>query len=94
MKEWYRANAISRPDPNTGGCDVGDYSYDGVKCYVNCTSDTDYLNDLMEEHIGSQYVPSGFTDWSLWTDFVCNGDGYKIFQGNHIPTLLCSTFLF
>ena len=94
MKEWYRANAISRPDPNTGGCDAGDYSYDGVKCYVNCTSDTDYLNDLMEEHIGSQYVPSGFTDWSLWTDFVCNGDGYKIFQGKNIPTLLCSTFLF
>ncbi len=93
MKEFYRANAISRPDPSTGGCEAGDLTYDSVSCYVNCTSDLDYLNDLMEEHIGSQYVPSGFTDWSLWTDFVCNGDGYKIFQGNHTSVLVYVSFI-
>ena len=85
VKEFYRYNYIT---PNSG-CTVGTDVQDST-CGFSCTTDeTEMTNFLfnMKNKLES-YVPSGMSDdgWQAWVDFVCTGDGGKIFSGDHLES--------
>jgi hypothetical protein len=83
LKELYRANFIS---PRTD-CSVTSYDYDGIDCGFICDdSQKDDMKTTLEKLIQKSYVPSDMDDdgWNMWYDFICSGDGYKVFAGDHL----------
>jgi Common central domain of tyrosinase len=83
LKEFYRYNNIvPRQD-----CVVED-DFESSTCGFDC------LNSTMDNMITNlkakltRYVPSDIDDdgWYAWADFVCEGDGAKIFGGDHIES--------
>jgi hypothetical protein len=85
VKEFYRYNYITPNSDCVVGSDVQD-SY----CGFTCTSDTDELNALMfnMKNKLASYVPSDMSDagWTAWVEFVCTGDGGRIFSGDHLES--------
>jgi len=84
LKELYRANYIS---PNTG-CTATSMAEEDISCGFTCNAD--YYSGMVAELktvISSSYVNDLSTeDWETWRDFICTGDGYKIFVGDHLES--------
>lgn len=85
LKEFYRANYIS---PRTD-CVYSESTVQSAPCGFTCSDDTKLglLNNLKAK-IG-KYVPEETmpaAGWSAWTDFICTGDGAKIFSGDHLES--------
>lgn len=84
LKELYRADLIS---PQSDCETDGDYSRTGVSCGYTCdSSKQSAMVGAMKGLIGTEYVPSDITgaQWDEWRDFVCEGEAYKIFSGDHL----------
>lgn len=82
LKEFYRANYLIP----LSDCDatIPDEATCGYVC-VNGTSDD--LKFSLSNKIGS-YVPADLGDdgWAAWYDFICSGDGQRIFSGDHLES--------
>jgi len=86
LKELYRANYIS---PRTD-CTAGSTMRAGkIDCGFTCNTDQydDFTTELRTV-ISPDYVPTSLseTDWEKWRDFICEGDGYRIFVGDHLES--------
>lgn len=81
IKELYRGYYIT-PQAD---CDIS-----RVSCRFEC--DTSKLGDMLDvlryTVTLNQFVPDDLTDhqWEEWRDFVCTGDAYKIFVGDHLES--------
>jgi hypothetical protein len=83
LKELYRADFIS---PVTG-CEMAGYGVDDNDCGFICDDDdADSMESSLKGLITTEYVPSDYSDdiWEQWRDFVCSGDGSKVFSGDHL----------
>jgi hypothetical protein len=85
LKEFFRYNYIT---PYTD-CVVGD-DIESSQCGFTCTTDEDELGEFKKniEQKLSKYVPDTMEDegWNAWKDFICEGDGWKIFSGDHLES--------
>jgi hypothetical protein len=85
MKELYRGNYIESADD----CSVSSLTESGVSCGFSCKADSyDDLSDMLKSTISGQYLKSDMKsgDWEVFRDFVCSGDGYRIFVGDHLES--------
>ena len=85
LKEFYRYGYMT---PKTD-CAVENGVQSSV-CGFDCATDTKVLNAFMTnlQTKLSTYVPAdmGVDGWYGWYDFVCTGDGGKIFSGDHLES--------
>lgn len=87
LKEMYRGNYISPAEDCSTDTDV---TLDGSKCSFVCN------DELEEDHYSmmkttislSDHVPEDMGDdgWTAWRDFICTGNGYRIFVGDHLES--------
>lgn len=85
MKDFYRSNLIFPSDD----CTVTGLGYDEILCSVGCPTDEELLEELSENILNQvrlSSVPKGFDDWDSWRDWLCYGDAYKIFVGDHLES--------
>jgi len=85
MKELYRGNYITSADD----CSVTTLDEDGIKCAFECNaSKLDDMIDAVKYTIPGKYVKEGMStdDWILWRDFICEGEGWRIFVGDHLES--------
>jgi hypothetical protein len=89
LKEFYRMDYLK---PRTG-CytDNGDTGYSSLHCGFECNADyADKMLFDLSKILNSDYdcVPETLTtqQWNTWKDFICVGDGYKIFGGDHLES--------
>jgi len=83
MKEFYRYNYVV---PNRS-CNVSDDVQSSV-CGVTCDEDSISLLQLnLKTKIANQ-IPSDIDTDGLtaWSDFICTGDGWKVFSGDHLES--------
>lgn len=95
LKEFYRDNLIEPKVNCTAQDENGDYSslYEHQSCGYDCVPDmvnilflqlqTSILNSDYE-CVDVENMPS--EGWVAWKEFVCTGDGYKIFGGDHLES--------
>lgn len=83
LKELYRANFITARDD----CTATELTEDGFDCGFECdASDKDSMRSALSNLIGDSYTGGDLTDgqWEQWRDFVCIGEGFKAFSGDHL----------
>lgn len=85
IKELYRANFITVTQDD---CDAdSDYSADSISCPFTCDdSQASEMIEFMQDSIslGDNVGDIGDDGWEAWRQFVCNGQGNKIFVGDHL----------
>ena len=81
LKEMYRGDYLSTET----GCSVKEKN-----CKFVCNSEKldDLLAVIKDTITLSAYTPGNLTDsdWETWRDFICTGDGNKIFVGDHLES--------
>lgn len=85
VKELYRANYIV-PWSN---CTYDADNINDFYCGFTCSADYDSVfAEKLEETISSSYVPSDMSSsgWSEWKNFICEGNAYKVFTGDHLES--------
>lgn len=86
LKELYRANYITPKDD----CETRVFlDEEGITCGFECDDDQkDDMISTMKKLIKSTYVPHNISssDWEGWRDFVCTGDGYRVFSGDQLES--------
>ena len=87
IKELYRANAIY--PRSTDECSYTSLDYDGISCGYTCPTDDETLNTL-KETLNEQFKPfdvvTNKLNIGLWVNFVCSGDAFKIYVGDHLES--------
>jgi len=86
IKELYRANYVA---PLTGCTYDEDEDGNDLTCGFVCNDDYEELFAAkLQETISSSLVPEDMSTegWSAWKDFICTGDGYKVFVGDHLES--------
>jgi len=96
LKEFYRSSILLPSDECTSVDEDGNYSVDfeDTKCTYVCNSDYDNVLLMMLQHsiLNSDYesVPEYGVmpdeGWDAWKDFICGGDGSKVFGGDHLES--------
>ena len=96
LKEFYRSSILLPSDDCTSVDEDGNYSVDfeDTKCTYVCNSDYDNVLLMMLQHsiLNSDYesVPEYGVmpdeGWDAWKDFICGGDGSKVFGGDHLES--------
>jgi len=88
LKEFYRLDYLV-PYSNCSLSEDGSLASEDLMCGYTCNPD--YTEDFVFELkniLNSDYdcVPYDLQDkgWMAWKDFICTGDGYKIFGGDHL----------
>ena len=88
LKEFYRSTLISRS--NTSNCHVDSLDYDGISCGIVCPTDDDDLADLMTVIRAQVRTTVVTTDdaatWKAWREWLCEGDAYRVFVGDHLES--------
>jgi hypothetical protein len=85
LKELYRSNYII---PQTN-CSAKSMDKDDIDCGFTCNANTyDAMLSELPSVISTQYVPEqmGESDWEQWRDFICEGDAFRIFVGDHLES--------
>jgi hypothetical protein len=90
MKELYRANMISaRGDCSYEDTNPQDHIIDEIDCGYVCSSDSQTLRimdlkikDLLNNKLGSLTT----AQWDTVRDFICDGNSYLIYQGDHLES--------
>jgi hypothetical protein len=96
LKEFYRDNIVV-PNSNCSSVDsTGAYSslYENQKCGFTCVPDMLNILILQLERsvLNSDYACVPTVDempaegWVAWREFICEGDGFKIFGGDHLES--------
>jgi hypothetical protein len=82
MKEFYRQKFIVPYDECTVEKDVQEST-----CGFTCDPDTQYNLELdLQAKIGQWTGDLDDEGWTAWREFVCTGDGAKIFSGDHLES--------
>jgi hypothetical protein len=86
MKELYRGQYI---DPNTG-CSAATLSDTDISCGYTCNTEKyetmyEAIKPLIVRFVAEGVAGADHT-WSTFRDFICKGDGYKIFVGDHLES--------
>jgi len=82
MKEFYRQKFLVPYDD----CKVEDDVQDST-CGFTCDAETQYNLELdLQAKIGPWTGDLDDEGWSAWREFVCTGDGAKIFSGDHLES--------
>ncbi len=88
LKEFYRSSLISRAD--TSDCNVDSLDYDGISCGIVCPTDDDDLAALLTIIRAQVRTTVVTTDnaatWKAWRDWLCEGDAYRVFVGDHLES--------
>jgi hypothetical protein len=84
MKELYRGNYIK----SKSDCSASSLTEQDMSCGFQCNEGQyDNMLEELRSTISDAYVPSlGESDWEQWRDFICVGDGYKVFVGDHLES--------
>lgn len=85
LKELYRADYIAPND----GCAVTSMDKDGIDCGFTCNSDTyDDMPSKMKLTVNNAYMPKDMDmeKWGKWRDFVCSGNGFRVFVGDQLES--------
>ena len=96
LKEFYRS-AVLVPSSGCSASDSqGDYStdFDDLDCYYICDNSRMNILFLMLQHsvLNSDYdcIPEYGVmpdeGWKAWKEFICGGDGSKVFGGDHLES--------
>lgn len=83
LKDLYRQNYLW----SKTGCTATTIDEDGISCGFTCNPDYyDTIPTYLKSLFNSNWVPSkmGTSGWEAWRDFVCTGNGYRIFYGDHL----------
>jgi hypothetical protein len=83
LKGLYRDNYIS----TMNGCTATSFDKDGIKCGFSCNADLyDDMPSEIQSQFDSSWVPDSMGDdgWKAWRDFICEGNGYLTFFGDHL----------
>jgi len=88
IKEMYRGRYLAPRESSK--CWVGETSFLGTQCAFECddTMADDHI-DMMKNTLSlGSFVPSNATDddWNEWRNFICTGDGWRIFVGDHLES--------
>jgi hypothetical protein len=91
IKELYRKNFLVGAD--SGDCKYTSLDSEGQSCAFVCNKDTtdgekskyDNMGLQLENLISTTYTGSVLTNdqYNVFRDFICDGDGAKIFAGDH-----------
>lgn len=81
LKELYRNNYIL-PWSN---CTTTDDDLSESVCGFDCQS-TDDVQTLLQALIEADTGPLTDRGWTAWSDFVCSGNGFKVFPGDHLES--------
>jgi len=87
LKELYRANLIFKKESSE--CSVSSLDMEGISCGITCSEENyDSIPDAIKGQITTADVPDDMDDsgWEVWRDFVCTGNGYRIFVGDHLES--------
>jgi len=89
LKEFYRMNYLT-PYTNCTMTD-GNTDFDSLNCGFTCNpDDADRMLFDLTKILNSDYdcVPTDMDDagWYAWRDFICTGDGFKVFGGDHLES--------
>ena len=95
LKELYRADVLYPPTDCSNTDENGEYSIekDDISCKYECSQERMGVLSLMLEHsiLNSDYdcvpvddMPDG--GWDAWIEFICQGDGSKVFGGDHLES--------
>ena len=86
MKELYRADILRfRSDCSTDS----DLSFAGTECGYECNEEKiDSVKDVLSGLTLKNYVSDASSDdlWEAYKDFVCYGNAYRIFSGDHLES--------
>jgi hypothetical protein len=85
IKDLYRSGYIKAKT----GCTATSLTEEGIDCGFECNADTlDNVANKLSVLIQGVRGKMDLTDeqWGQWRDFVCTGDGYKIFVGDHLES--------
>jgi len=86
LKELYRAGYISSGSDCTAESSLEE---DDIDCSFTCNAEKyDSLLTEIKFLVSASYLNSGMktSDWEKIRDFLCEGDGYKIFVGDHLES--------
>jgi len=86
IKDLYRGNYITAKSGCTYGADLSEAS---ISCGFECSAE--YYDELPHKLSTVIQGVEGRLDlsteqWEQWRDFVCDGDGYKVFVGDHLES--------
>lgn len=87
LKEFYRSDFIK---PRTD-CTVDENDVDSATCGFVCQDSSEDGVTLFKNNIKARlgtHIPSNIdqTGIDTWFDFVCTGDAYRIFAGDHLES--------
>eukprot|EP00595_Chromulina_sp_UTEXLB2642_P002269 CAMPEP_0196763506 /NCGR_PEP_ID=MMETSP1095-20130614/4234_1 /TAXON_ID=96789 ORGANISM="Chromulina nebulosa, Strain UTEXLB2642" /NCGR_SAMPLE_ID=MMETSP1095 /ASSEMBLY_ACC=CAM_ASM_000446 /LENGTH=479 /DNA_ID=CAMNT_0042116881 /DNA_START=795 /DNA_END=2234 /DNA_ORIENTATION=+ len=89
LKEFYRYNFIAPKTVEECSIDGLENDNSGASCGFKCVVDPDskaFHNNIyakLSKHLSSDQSADTMDEW---IDFICNGDGYKIFAGDHLES--------
>jgi len=95
LKELYRADVLIPPTDCSATNEKGEYSLEkeDIACNYECNDDRMAVLSLMLKHsiLNSDYECVPVDDmpdegWDAWIDFICEGDGSKVFGGDHLES--------
>lgn len=95
LKELYRANVLIPPTDCSATNEKGEYSMEkeDIACNYECNDERMDVLSLMLQHsiLNSDYECVPVDDmpdegWDAWIDFICGGDGSKVFGGDHLES--------
>lgn len=91
IKELYRKNFLV--GANSGDCSYTSLDAEGQSCHFICNKDSedggkskyDNMGLQLENLVSTTYTGSVLTSdqYNLMRDFICDGDGAKVFAGDH-----------
>lgn len=95
LKELYRADVLIPPSDCDASNSAGEYSVEkeDISCKYQCNEGRMGVLTLMLKHsvLNSDYDCIPVDDmpdegWDAWIDFICSGDGSKVFGGDHLES--------
>jgi len=88
MKDLYRNDFIGIRD---GGCSYSSYAKEDIDCGYQCNDDLyDDLPKYFASIFNSEWTSEEMSEddendgWKAWRDFICEGDAYLVFFGDHL----------
>jgi hypothetical protein len=83
LKEFYRYNFIT---PNKA-CSVDPDDVNSASCGFTCIDEGSAFEANIRQKLGT-HIPQDISDEGIaaWKDFICRGDGYRIFAGDHLES--------
>ena len=81
MKEMYRNNYVAPYD----NCTINEDDYVSSECGFECT-DNSGVATLLKALIESSTGVLTETGWTAWSNFLCTGDGWMVFPGDHLES--------